>query len=80
MLWANRDAIIEIYRQAELVTRTTGRLHVVDHDIPLQGREVSGLHVERNLRVIEHHENAVKHNSWESPLRSASTRLSGVSS
>jgi hypothetical protein len=67
VLWANRDAIIEIYRQAELMTRTTGRLHVVDHIIPLQGKTVSGLHVETNLRVIEHHENAVKHNSWESP-------------
>jgi hypothetical protein len=67
VLWATRDAIIEIYRQAELMTQTTGRLHVVDHIIPLQGRTVSGLHVETNLRVIEHHENAVKHNSWESP-------------
>ena len=66
-LWANQDAIIEIYRQAELMTRTTGRLHVVDHIIPLQGRTVSGLHVETNLRVIEHHENARKHNLWESP-------------
>ncbi len=67
VLWANQDAILEIYRQAELMTRTTGRLHVVDHIIPLQGRTVSGLHVETNLRVIEHHENAVKHNTWESP-------------
>jgi hypothetical protein len=67
VLWANRDAIIEIYRQAELMTRTTGRLHVVDHVIPLQGRTVSGLHVETNLRVVERHENARKHNSWESP-------------
>jgi hypothetical protein len=65
--WANQDAILEIYRRAELMTQTTGRLHVVDHDIPLQGRTVSGLHVETNLRVIEHGENARKHNSWESP-------------
>ncbi|MGE0465342.1 MAG: hypothetical protein AB7P44_02715 [Steroidobacteraceae bacterium] len=67
VLWANQDAILDIYRQAELMTQTTGRLHVVDHVIPLQGRTVSGLHVETNLRVIEHHENAQKHNSWESP-------------
>jgi hypothetical protein len=67
VLWANQDAILDIYRQAELMTQTTGRLHVVDHIIPLQGREVSGLHVETNLRVIEHHENAKKHNAWESP-------------
>lgn len=67
VLWANQDAIVEIYRQAELMTRTTGRLYVVDHIIPLVGREVSGLHIETNLRVIEHHENARKHNAWESP-------------
>lgn len=65
--WANPEAILAIYRHAEYMTRTTGRLHVVDHIIPLQGRKVSGLHVETNLRVIEHHENARKHNSWESP-------------
>lgn len=67
VLWANQDSIVEIYRQAELMTRTTGRLYVVDHIIPLVGREVSGLHIETNLRVIEHHENAKKHNAWESP-------------
>ena len=67
VLWANQDAIRAIYDHAEFKTRTTGRLHVVDHEIPLQGREVSGLHVETNLRVVEHHENAVKHHSWESP-------------
>ena len=67
VLWANQDTILDIYRQAELMTRTTGRLHVVDHIIPLQGRTVSGLHVETNLRVIEHNENARKHNAWESP-------------
>jgi hypothetical protein len=66
-LWANQDAILEIYRQAEFMTRTTGRPHVVDHIIPLQGRTVCGLHVETNLRVVEHHENARKHNAWESP-------------
>jgi hypothetical protein len=67
VLWANQDAILEIYCQAEFLTKTTGRLHVVDHVIPLQGRTVSGLHVETNLRVIERHENARKHNSWQSP-------------
>jgi hypothetical protein len=67
VLWANQDAIVEIYRLAESLTQSTGRQHVVDHIIPLQGRKVSGLHVETNLRVIEHHENARKHNAWESP-------------
>jgi hypothetical protein len=71
VLWANQDAILDFYRQAELMTRTTGRLHVVDHIIPLQGREVSGLHVETNLRVIEHHENAVKHKCLGEPRMAA---------
>lgn len=62
--WANQNAIVEIYRKAELMTRTTGILHVVDHIIPLLGKRVSGLHVESNLQVITHHENAVKHNHW----------------
>jgi hypothetical protein len=66
VLWANQDAIIAIYRHAEFLTRTTGRQYVVDHIIPLQGRTVSGLHIEINLRVVEHHENARKHNAWES--------------
>ena len=67
VLWADQEAILAIYRQAELLTLTTGRPHVVDHIIPLQGRKVSGLHVESNLRVIEHGENARKHNAWEDP-------------
>ncbi len=67
VLWANQEAILAIYRHADFMTRTTGRPHVVDHIIPLQGRTVSGLHVETNLRVVEHHENARKHNAWESP-------------
>jgi|ERR1700722_13275676 len=66
VLWADQAAILAIYRQAEFMTLTTGRQHVVDHIIPLQGRTVSGLHVESNLRVIEHRENARKHNAWES--------------
>jgi hypothetical protein len=67
VLWANQDAILVIYRQAVFMTQTTGRPHVVDNIIPLQGRTVSGLHVETNLRVVEHQENARKHNAWKSP-------------
>ena len=65
VLWADRDAIAEIYAEAARLTRTTGRAYVVDHVIPLKGRAVSGLHVENNLRVIERLENARKSNKWE---------------
>jgi hypothetical protein len=65
--WANKEAIAAFYTTAAILTRTTGRKHVVDHIIPLRGRKVSGLHVETNLRVIEQFENARKFNKWESP-------------
>jgi len=67
VLWANQEAIAAFYAKAALLTRTTGRSHVVDHIIPLRGRTVSGLHVETNLRVIERFDNARKANKWESP-------------
>ena len=63
--WANAKAITSLYREAELLTRSTGRPHVVDHIIPLKGRTVSGLHVAKNLRIVERFENARKSNKWE---------------
>jgi hypothetical protein len=65
--WANAAAIASFHREAELLTENTGRLHVVDHIIPLRGRTVSGLDVETNLRVVEASVNARKTNKWESP-------------
>src|SRR5262245_3590611 len=67
VVWANAEAIASFYREADLMTERTGVLYVVDHIIPLQGQFVSGLHVERNLRVIEARENSRKSNAWESP-------------
>jgi len=65
--WANAAAIASFHREAESLTESTGRLHVVDHIIPLKGRTVSGLDVENNLRVVEASVNARKTNKWESP-------------
>jgi hypothetical protein len=66
VLWANQEAIAAFYVEAALLTRSTGRVHAVDHIIPLKGRTVSGLHVENNLRIVERFENAKKSNKWES--------------
>ena len=38
---------------------------VVDHEIPLQGKIVSGLHVETNLQYLTSSENGAKSNSFE---------------
>lgn len=63
--WADQDAIQAVYAQAKAMTDATGIVHHVDHEIPLQGRRVSGLHVENNLRVIPAVDNIKKHNSYE---------------
>lgn len=63
--WANIDAIRSLYELAQQLTDNTGVAHVVDHIIPLRGKLVSGLHVETNLQILRHVENATKSNKWE---------------
>ena len=56
--WANLEEIKAIYTRA----RKTGM--VVDHVIPLRGKNVSGLHVESNLQILTREENARKYNKF----------------
>lgn len=51
--WANRNAIKEIYKTADRLTRSSGVAHEVDHIVPLQSDRVCGLHCESNLAIIE---------------------------
>lgn len=63
--WANLKAIEDIYKEAIQLEEMTGLRHHVDHVIPLQGRLVSGLHVETNLRAVPWSENVSKGNRFE---------------
>lgn len=63
--WANLNKIKEIYLQAQIKSKETGILYHVDHIIPLKGKEVCGLHVEKNLRVIRAVDNIRKSNNLE---------------
>ena len=48
----HHEQIKELYALSQKLTKETGIKHHVDHIIPLQGENVSGLHVPWNLQVI----------------------------
>ena len=59
--WADQTAIVAIYAEARRLSIATGAKYEVDHIIPLQGKNVCGLHVSWNLRVTTKTDNARKH-------------------
>ena len=63
--WSNKDLIEQVYKQAKELTIETGEPYHVDHIIPLQGKLVSGLHVETNLQILSAHDNTSKSNKFQ---------------
>lgn len=66
--WADLCAIAVIYEKAKNLRDSTGIKWHVDHKIPLNGKNVCGLHVETNLCVITASENWKKRNTFEEGL------------
>lgn len=64
MKWANMDTIEQIYIESSRLTDETGCQYSVDHIIPLQGKLVSGLHVENNLQIMLFNKNCAKGNKF----------------
>ena len=60
--WADLEKINEIYRDCKVLQEIIGIDMEVDHIVPLNGKNVCGLHCEQNLRIIPARENRKKSN------------------
>lgn len=66
--WINKEQLLEIqaiYIEAARLTKETGIPHEVDHTIPLQGKNISGLHILDNLQVLPKSLNNSKNNKFD---------------
>jgi hypothetical protein len=60
--WADMDRIKYTYAHCHWLNKTFGHSMHVDHTVPLNGKNVCGLHVHTNLQIIPAEENMKKSN------------------
>jgi hypothetical protein len=62
--WRNSEVIEGVYKLRAALSEVDRTPYQVDHIVPLHGRNVSGLHVAANLRIIEAQANNIKNNCF----------------
>lgn len=62
--WVDRNDLNLLRAWAKAMTKFTGKLHVMDHIIPVSHDKVSGLGVPWDFQVIHWRANGSKGNSW----------------
>ena len=63
--WGDPVAIRNMYEECALLNYKHGKgMYHVDHILPLQGKTVSGLHVEGNLQIMLAKDNLTKSNKY----------------
>lgn len=63
-LWADINRIKYIYAHCQWLNKTFNCNMQVDHIVPLNGKNICGLHIHQNLQVIPAEENIKKNNSF----------------
>lgn len=69
--WAGHAAIRHIYNEC---VRQSSELNMeleIDHVIPIFNKNVCGLHISENLRVVSHNLNTLKGNKFNQDVASA---------
>jgi hypothetical protein len=63
--WSELDKIEVLYKNAKELEELTGLQYHVDHIVPLQNKDVCGLHVWSNLQILEASINLTKKNKFD---------------